>query len=229
MSFLLSKWLDVLFSVQFTNFDQTTGFYWSYTLLPKPSVPTRPWPHTQQQPPRGVVTSGKAHTMTHKLIHQWHISHDTVFSTVILVPSPRSLPRFHLTADKLWAEGSLETQGQHKPQRKLAFSSPGLPHQKPVKANLSDYAGQINNLVHIMSGHLYGGSWTIWGHLPCKLQLLKSFCLSFKQPWALTHDNTLYAHTDIHTYKVQLRQHHSWHSLQTPGSRGRGPPSGHGR
>ena len=27
----------VLFLVQFNNFDQTTGFYWSYTLLLKPA------------------------------------------------------------------------------------------------------------------------------------------------------------------------------------------------
>ena len=55
------------------------------------------------------MTSGKAHRMTHKLIHQRHISHDTAFSTAILVPSPGHPPRFHLTADKFRTEGSLET------------------------------------------------------------------------------------------------------------------------
>ena len=28
----------ILFLVRFNNFDQTTGFYWSYTLLLKPPV-----------------------------------------------------------------------------------------------------------------------------------------------------------------------------------------------
>ena len=32
---LLSTWPGVLFLVQFNNFDQTTDFYWSYTLLLK--------------------------------------------------------------------------------------------------------------------------------------------------------------------------------------------------
>ena len=69
--------------------------------------------------------------------------YDTAFSTAILAPSPGPPPRFHLTADKLWEEAL--KQGQHKPCN-LAFSNPGLPHQKLVKANLSSYEGQINNL-----------------------------------------------------------------------------------
>ena len=35
---LLSMWPRVLFSVWFSNFDQTTSFYWSYMFLLKPPV-----------------------------------------------------------------------------------------------------------------------------------------------------------------------------------------------
>ena len=40
---LLSMWHGVLYSVQFNNFDHTTGFYWSYTLSLKLLILIKSW------------------------------------------------------------------------------------------------------------------------------------------------------------------------------------------
>ena len=49
---LLSTWLGVLFLVQFDNFDRSTGFYWSYTLLLKLMLSWRVYDETDLCPCR---------------------------------------------------------------------------------------------------------------------------------------------------------------------------------